>query len=92
MTRGAQWLPLAPCGVWARHRPACRAAHRGDHGSRGAVTLLVDMHAVKAIATLEQLAERDERIVIAGADDDIAWQDEKLQEQLRASVAALRAA
>ena len=30
--------------------------------------------------------------VIAAIDDDITWQDEKLQEQLRASVAALRAA
>ena len=73
-------------------RPACRAAHRGDHGGRGAVTLLVDMHAVEAIACLEQLAERDERIVIAAIDDDITWQDEKLQEQLRASLGGLRAA
>jgi hypothetical protein len=50
------------------------------------------MYAVEAIARLEQLAERDERIVIAAIDDDITWQDEKLQEQLRAGVAALRAA
>jgi hypothetical protein len=78
----------------ARHHLLWLAHSQGLKAGQGcsAVTLLVDMHAVEAIASLEQLAERDERIVIAAIDDDIAWQDEKLQEQLRASVAALRAA
>lgn len=85
----ALWRLGTPPAQLAAPLTAAITAH---HGSRDAVTLLVDMHAADAIATLEQLAERDERIVIAGADDDIAWQDEKLQKQLRASVAALRAA
>lgn len=50
------------------------------------------MHAVEAIADLQQLAERDERIVISGSDDDLIWQDEMLQDQLRTTIAALRAA
>lgn len=39
-----------------------------------------------------QLVERDERIVISANDDDLIWQDEMLQDQLRNSIAALRAA
>ncbi len=85
----ALWRLGTPPAQLAAPLTAAITAH---HGGCGAVTLLVDMHAAEAIAGLEQLAERDERIVIAAIDDDIAWQDEKLQEQLRAGVAALRAA
>jgi hypothetical protein len=48
------------------------------------------MQAVAAIADLQQLAERDERILTSGTDDDLVWQDEILQDQLRASITALR--
>ena len=65
------------------------AAITAAYGGRGAVPLLVDMHAVEAVADLEQLAERDERIVISGSDDDLVWQDEILQDELRTAVAAL---
>jgi hypothetical protein len=65
------------------------AAITAAYGGRGAVPLLVDMHAMEAVADLEQLAERDERIVISGSDDDLVWQDEILQDELRTAVAAL---
>jgi hypothetical protein len=94
-----QWSTVAAArALWRLGTPPAQlaapltAAITAHHGGFGAVTLLVDMHAADAIASLEQLAERDERIVIAAIDDDITWQDEKLQEQLRAGVAALRAA
>ncbi len=65
------------------------AAITGAYGGRGAVPLLAAMHAVEAIADLQQLAERDERIVISGSADDLIWHDEILQEQLRTTIAAL---
>lgn len=63
----------------------------GPYGGRGAVPLLVDMGAAEAVADLDRLARRDERIVASGIDDDIVWQDEQLQDRLRTAVAALRA-
>jgi hypothetical protein len=66
------------------------AAIAGPYGGRGALPLLTDMQAVAAIADLQQLAERDERILTSGTDDDLVWQDEILQDQLRASITALR--
>ena len=68
------------------------AAITGAYGGRGAAALLAAIHAVEAVADLQQLAERDERIVMSGNDDDLIWQDEMLQDQLRTSIAALRAA
>lgn len=62
------------------------------YGGRGAVSLLADMQAVEAIADLERLAESDERVVMSGGDHDVVWQDEILQDQLRATIAALRSA
>lgn len=67
-------------------------AVKAPYGGRDALPLLVGMQAVEAITDLEQLAERDERIVTCGNDDDLVWQDEMLQDQLRATIAALRAA
>ncbi|MFC7484627.1 hypothetical protein ACFQX7_37800 [Luedemannella flava] len=61
-------------------------------GARGAIPLLVEMGAAEAAPGLEQLAERDERVVIAGTDDDVVWQDELLQARLRAAVDTLRGA
>ncbi len=94
-----QWSKVAAArALWRLGTPPAElvapltTAITAHYGGRGAVALLVDMHAVEAIAVLEQLAERDERIVISGLDDDLVWQDEKLREQLRAGVAALRAA
>ena len=49
------------------------------------------MQAVEAIADLGRLAESDVRVVMSGGDDDV-WQDEILQDQLRATIAALRSA
>jgi hypothetical protein len=50
------------------------------------------MGAVEAIADLERLALRDDRIVDSGIDDDIVWLDERLRDELLAAVAALQAA
>jgi HEAT repeat protein len=66
------------------------AAIPAPYGGRGAVALLVDMGAVDAVADLDRLARRDERIVTSGIDDDIVWQDERLQDRLREAVVALR--
>jgi hypothetical protein len=66
------------------------AAIKAPHGGRDALPLLTDMQAVEAIADLQQLAERDERIPTSGLDDDLVWKDEILQDRLRASIAALR--
>ena len=66
------------------------AAIEGPYGGRSVLPLLTDMQAVAAIAGLQQLAERDERILTSGTDDDLVWQDEILQDQLRASITALR--
>jgi HEAT repeat protein len=66
------------------------AAIKAPHGGRDALPLLTDMQAVEAIADLQQLAERDERIPTSGNDDDLVWEDEILQDRLRASIAALR--
>jgi len=94
-----QWSTVAAArALWRLGTPPAElvapltTAITAHYGGRGAVALLVDMHAVEAIAGLEQLAERDERIDISGIDDDLVWQDEKLQEQLLAGIAALRAA
>ncbi|GLY74583.1 hypothetical protein [Actinoallomurus iriomotensis] len=66
------------------------AAITAPYGGGGAVPLLVDMGAVDAVAELDRLARRDERIVVSGIDDDIIWQDEWLRDRLRTAVAALR--
>jgi hypothetical protein len=85
----ALWrLGTPPAELAAPLITAITAAYSG----RGAAPLLAAMHAVEAIAELQQLAERDKRIVISGNDDDLIWQDEMLQDQLRTSIAVLRAA
>lgn len=63
-----------------------------ENGERGALPLLVETGAVQAVADLEQLAGRGERIRTSGADDNLVWQDERLRDQLRTGVAALRTA
>jgi hypothetical protein len=68
------------------------AAIQEPYGGREALPLLAEMQAVEAITDLEQLAESDERIVTSGNDDDLVWTDETLQDQLRATIVALRAA
>lgn len=67
------------------------AAISADQDWRSALSLLVEMNAVEAVADLERLAERDERIVTSGVDDDIAWHDEALRAELRSAVGKLRA-
>ncbi|MGA2828140.1 MAG: hypothetical protein ABSF03_18710 [Streptosporangiaceae bacterium] len=67
------------------------AAITEGYGGHGAVPLLTDMQAVEAVADLQQLAGRDERVVTSGGLPDLVWQDEILQGQLRTSIAALRA-
>jgi hypothetical protein len=59
-----------------------------DRGDR--ISTLVEMGAVEAIPRLEDLANRDKRVVDSGLDDDIVWDDEALQVRLREAVAALR--
>jgi hypothetical protein len=93
------WSRVAAAGaLWHLGTPPAElaapliAAITGAYGGRGAAPLLAAIHAVEAVADLQQLAERDERIVISGNDDDLIWQDEILQDQLRTSIAALRAA
>jgi hypothetical protein len=66
------------------------AIEEGWHGRGGPISTLVEMGAVEAIPRLEQLADRDKRVVDSGVDDDIVWNDEALQTRLREAVAALR--
>jgi hypothetical protein len=49
----------------------------------------MDRVAVEAVPELERLAERDERVVRAGTDNDITWHDEALHAALRSAVATL---
>jgi hypothetical protein len=66
------------------------AIAEGWHRRGDPISTLVEMGAVDAIPRLEGLANRDERVVDSGVDDDIVWDDEALQASLREAVAALR--
>jgi hypothetical protein len=66
-------------------------AINSPHGHRDAIRLLRDMHAPEAIPHLEQFAERDERIHAASDDNNAVWADETLRENLRTTIAILRA-
>jgi hypothetical protein len=88
--------PAAALALWRLGTPPpdlvapLIAAIDNGWGGHEAVSLLVEMDAVEAVAELGRLAERDERVVTSGIDDDIVWQDEVQQTRLRAAVAALR--
>jgi hypothetical protein len=88
--------PAAALALWRLGTPPADlvapliAAIDNGWGGHEAVSLLVEMDAVEAVAELGRLAERDERVVTSGIDDDIVWQDEVQQTRLRAAVAALR--
>lgn len=66
------------------------AIEEGWHRRGDPISTLVEMVAVNAVPRLEQLANRDKRIVNSGIDDDIVWDDEALQARLREAVTALR--
>lgn len=68
------------------------AAIAAGYWSHGALPLLTDMGAAEAIPDLERLAGRDERISVGHSYADLIWQDEMLQTQLQATIAALRTA
>lgn len=68
------------------------AAITAPYAGQDAVPLLVEMGAAEAVADLDRLAHRDERIVVSGIDDDIVWRDEQLQDHLRTAAATLREA
>lgn len=59
------------------------------YGDKGATALLVRMGAVTAVPGLADLAERDERVVVAGASEDLVWLDDRLRCDLRDAVAQL---
>lgn len=61
-----------------------------EEGEREAVSVLVEMGAVAAVPDLVRLAERDEPIDVHGYAVDFVWNDERLQEELRAALAILR--
>jgi hypothetical protein len=66
------------------------AIAEGWHGRGRPISTLVEMGAVEAVPRLERLANRDQRVVKTGVDDDIVWRDEALQASLREAVTALR--
>ncbi|MFB9838572.1 hypothetical protein, partial [Actinoallomurus acaciae] len=91
------WSTVAAArALWRLGTPPGELAGRlitaitAPYGGRGAVPLLVEMGAAEAVADLDRLAHRDERIVVTGFDDDIVWEDERSRDRLRRAVAALR--
>ncbi|GIE98013.1 hypothetical protein [Paractinoplanes rishiriensis] len=69
-------------------RPLLAAIDDG-WGDDGGVALLVEMDARGAAAGLRRLADRDERVVRHGEEQEPAWRDERLRDELRAAAATL---
>ncbi|WP_328472112.1 hypothetical protein OHA21_09010 [Actinoplanes sp. NBC_00393] len=59
-----------------------------DSGRHDAVDLIVELGAVSAVPTLQDLAERDERVIRHGFMDYV-WQDDALRDHLREAVTRL---
>lgn len=93
---GDQWSAVAAArALWRLGTPpadlvAPLVAQIGGYGDRGALPLLVAMDAATGVPELDHLAGRDERVVTAGIDDDLVWNDERLQARLRAAVGVSR--
>ncbi len=66
------------------------AAIAAGYWSHGALPLLTDMQASEAIPDLERLASQAERISAGNSYANLIWEDELLQTQLQATIAALR--